>query len=56
MRAQYSPKGCATAGKLVITVKRRMVRALVTEVRRTVSEPGQVVEELRELMRELEPS
>ncbi|MHC4909409.1 MAG: RNA polymerase sigma factor [Planctomycetota bacterium] len=53
---EYELSGTSQAANLVITVKRRMVRALVTEVRRTVSEPGQVVEELRELMRELEPS
>lgn len=44
----------AQAANMMITVKRRFVHALVQEVATTVSDPMQVEEELRELVRDLE--
>lgn len=44
----------AQAANMMITVKRRFVHALVREVASTVSDPMQVEEELRELVRDLE--
>jgi DNA-directed RNA polymerase specialized sigma24 family protein len=44
----------AQAANMMITVKRRFVHALVQEVARTVGDPMQVEEELRELIRDLE--
>ncbi len=42
------------AANMMITVKRRFVRALYVEVGRTVIDPGQVEDELHELLRDLE--
>jgi hypothetical protein len=39
---------------MMITVKRRFVRALYVEVGRTVIDPAQVEDELHELLRDLE--
>ena len=42
------------AANMMITVKRRFVRALYVEVGRTVTDPAQVEDELHELLRDLE--
>ncbi|MCP5119798.1 MAG: hypothetical protein GY953_54060, partial [bacterium] len=47
-------EGAAQASNMLITIKRRFARALLTEVGRTVDEPGQAEDELCELLRELE--
>jgi len=39
---------------MMVTVKRRFVRALYKEIGRTVSDPDQIEDELRELLRNLE--
>ncbi len=44
----------AQAANMMITVKRRFVRALVQEIARTVGDPMQVEDELRDLVRDLE--
>lgn len=44
----------AQAANMMITVKRRFVQVLMQEVATTVSDPMQVEEELRELVRDLE--
>ena len=44
----------AQAANMMITVKRRFVVALVQEIARTVSDPMQVEDELRELVHDLE--
>lgn len=44
----------AQAANMMITVKRRLVHALVQEVARTVADPMQVEDELRALVRDLE--
>ena len=54
--SRYGLKDASQAANLVITIKRRVVRTLVQEVRRTVQEPHQVTEELRDLLQELEGS
>lgn len=48
-------RDASQAANLVITVKRRVVRGLIEEVRHTVQHPDQIQEELQELMRSLEP-
>ncbi len=47
-------KDQSQAANMMITVKRRFVRALYAEVGETVMDPGQVDDELRELLRDLE--
>ncbi|MHC4989519.1 MAG: hypothetical protein ACYTGC_00935 [Planctomycetota bacterium] len=47
-------KDASQAANMVITVKRRVVQALVAEVRSTVDEPGQVEPEMIDLLRQLE--
>lgn len=42
------------AANMMITVKRRFVRQLRAEIGRTVREPGQIEDELHELLRDLE--
>lgn len=42
------------AANMMVTVKRRFVQALVQEVGRTVDDPLQVEEEIREMLRDLE--
>jgi DNA-directed RNA polymerase specialized sigma24 family protein len=42
------------AANMMITVKRRFVRALYFEIGQTVSDPGQVEDELHELLKDLE--
>jgi RNA polymerase sigma-70 factor (ECF subfamily) len=50
MVRQLGLKDHAQAANMVITVKRRVARALADEIRRTVTDPAEVQEELRELM------
>lgn len=47
-------KDQSQAANMMITVKRRFMRALYDEVGETVMDPGQVDDELRELLRDLE--
>lgn len=47
-------EGTAQAANMMITIKRRFVQALVEEVNQTVSDPMQVEEELRALLRDME--
>ena len=47
-------KDSGQAANMMITVKRRFARALYEEVGQTVSEPGQIEEEIHELLRDLE--
>jgi hypothetical protein len=44
----------AQAANMMITVKRRFAQALMQEVARTVGDPMQVEDELRDLVRDLE--
>jgi RNA polymerase sigma-70 factor (ECF subfamily) len=52
---QFELKKTSQAANMLITIKRRVVRALYREVRATVVKPEQVHEELHDLLRELEP-
>ena len=47
-------KDAAQAANMMITVKRRVARALAAEVSRTVTDPAEVEDELLELVRALE--
>jgi hypothetical protein len=47
-------KDSAQAANMMITVKRRFARALYDEVGQTVSEAGQIEDEIQELLRDLE--
>lgn len=51
---QLSLKDESQAANMMITVKRRFVRALYVEVGRTVIDPGDVEDELHALLRDLE--
>ena len=46
----WSLKDAAQAANMLVTVKRRFADALIEEVRKTVDDPLDVQEELRELM------
>jgi RNA polymerase sigma factor (sigma-70 family) len=51
---EHGLKSATQAAGMVVTIKRRFARALIVEISRTVDDPRQVEQELRELMRDLE--
>jgi RNA polymerase sigma-70 factor (ECF subfamily) len=51
---QLGLRSPSQAANMVVTVKRRLVRALLEEVQRTVGDPTEVESEIRDLLRDLE--